>query len=106
MDAVRTRKAELAQGNSMNPQPHGVEWNEGGLTVFVTSSGKSWQIVSRFGVKGEYDTRKKAVGEALRIASRHGARQVLAQSSVGKYKRVWPKFSAVRTELSSMVEVR
>jgi len=78
-----------------------VAWNEDRLTVFVTASGKGWQIVSRFGVKGEYETRKKAVGEALRIASRHGAKQVLAQSNVGKYKRVWPRFSAVRSQMNS-----
>jgi len=77
-----------------------VAWNEDRLTVFVTASGKGWQIVSRFGVKGEYETRKKAVGEALRIASRHGAKQVLAQSNAGKYKRVWPKFSAVRPQVN------
>ena len=69
-----------------------------GSTVFVTSSGRGWQIVSRFGVKGEYDSRKEAVGEAMRLATEQGARQVLAQSNVGKYKRVWPRFSSVRGE--------
>ena len=68
------------------------------LTVFVTSSGQRWQIVSRFGVKGEYTSRREAINEALRLASEHGARQVLAQSNVGKYKRVWPRFSSVRGE--------
>jgi len=72
------------------------------LTVFVTSSGRQrWQIVSRFGVKGEYESRKEALGEALRLASHHGAHQVLAQSNVGKYKRVWPRFSSVRGEARS-----
>ena len=65
------------------------------LTVFVSSSGERWQIVSRFGIKGDYHSRKEAVGEALRIASEHGAKQVLAQSNAGKYKRVWPRFSSV-----------
>ena len=73
------------------------------LTVFVTSSGQRWQIVSRFGVKGEYDSRKEAIGEALRLASEHGARQVLAQSNVGKYKRVWPRFSSIRGEAASSI---
>jgi len=71
-----------------------------GSTVFVTASGRGWQIVSRFGVKGEYDSRKEAVGEAMRLASEQGARQVLAQSNVGKYKRVWPRFSSVQGEAS------
>jgi Arc/MetJ-type ribon-helix-helix transcriptional regulator len=49
-------------------------------------------------VKGEYTSRREAINEAMRLASEHGARQVLAQSNVGKYKRVWPRFSSVRGE--------
>jgi len=92
----------IGAGNDQNhmtiPRNERAASIESGSTVFVTASGRGWQIVSRFGVKGEYDSRKEAVGEALRLATEQGARQVLAQSNVGKYKRVWPRFSSVHGE--------